>query len=114
MTGSGGPGEAIPRPRPTPDALWSALASVAPHRLREMERQRDTAFSLAAERDSLGPVRGWVAVWTREVEIERRPHLAQRRQRALDLLHRTSGKTAPAFRVAMAELRAIEDEAIRE
>ncbi|MFE4592820.1 hypothetical protein [Streptomyces laurentii] len=110
----GVPGATIPRPARTPDALWMALSRVAPHRLREMERARDTAFSLAAERDSLEPIHRWLVVWTREVEIERRPRLAVRRQRALDVLHRSHGTTAPAFRAALAELRAVEDEAIRE
>jgi hypothetical protein len=76
-----------------------------------MEQQKNTAFSLAAEYDSLGPIHGWLKVWAREVEIERRSDLSLRRQRALDALHRTRDKADPVFRGAMDELRAVENEA---
>lgn len=107
-------GELIPRPERTPDALRVALARIAPHRLGEMEQQKNTAFSLAAAYDSLGPIHGWLSVWAREVEIERLPDLSARRRHALDVLHGTGSKDDPAFRSAMDELRAVEDEAGRE
>ncbi|MEU8618040.1 hypothetical protein [Streptomyces sp. NPDC048623] len=78
-----------------------------------MEQQKNAAFSLAAEHDSLGPIHGWLSVWAREVGIERRSDLSTRRRHALDVLHHTSGKGDPAFRAAMDELRAVEDEAAR-
>ncbi|PVC67800.1 hypothetical protein DBP18_27880 [Streptomyces sp. CS081A] len=106
-------GELIPRPERTPDALRVALARIAPHRLAEMEQQKNEAFSLAAEHDTLGPLHGWLSVWAREVEIERRYDLSTRRRSALEALHRTSDKADPAFRAAMDELRAVEDEAAR-
>ncbi|WP_318208055.1 MULTISPECIES: hypothetical protein [unclassified Streptomyces] len=106
-------GERIPRPERTPDALRVALARIAPHRLAEMEQQKNEAFSLAAAHDTLGPLHGWIGVWAREVEIERRYDLSTRRRSALDTLHRTSGRADPAFREAMDELRAVEAEATR-
>ncbi|WP_435188043.1 hypothetical protein [Streptomyces sp. bgisy126] len=106
-------GELIPRPERTPDALRVALARIAPHRLAEMEQQKNEAFSLAAAHDTLGPLHGWLSVWAREVEIERRYDLSTRRRSALEALHRTSDKGDPVFRAAMDELRAVEDEAAR-
>ncbi|MEU2234245.1 hypothetical protein [Streptomyces vietnamensis] len=112
-TGTERGGELIPRPRRTPDALRVALAHIAPHRLAEVEQQKNEAFALAAEHDTLGPLHGWTNVWAREVEVERRYGLSARRRAALDALHRTSDKADPAFRAAMDELRAVEDEAAR-
>ncbi|MEU3691029.1 hypothetical protein [Streptomyces narbonensis] len=74
-----------------------------------MEQQKNEAFSLAAEHDTLGPLHGWLSVWAREVEVERRYDLSTRRRSALDVLHHTSDKADPAFRAAMDELRAVED-----
>ncbi|MGA5063398.1 hypothetical protein ACPB9E_06375 [Streptomyces exfoliatus] len=105
--------ERIPRPERTPDALRVALARVAPHRLAEMEQQKNEAFALAAEHDTLGPQHGWLRLWAREVEVERRYDFSTRRRSALDTLHRTDDRTDPAFRAAMDELRAVEDEATR-
>ncbi len=51
-----------PRPERTPDALRLALARVAPHRLAEMEAQKNEAFALAAEHDELGPIRQWLTI----------------------------------------------------
>ncbi|MFF9772881.1 hypothetical protein ACF1HJ_04245 [Streptomyces sp. NPDC013978] len=45
------------------------------------------------------------------MEIERRPDLSAPRSRALTTIHGTTGKDDPAFRSAMAELRAVEDAA---
>ncbi|WP_349775364.1 hypothetical protein [Streptomyces vilmorinianum] len=78
-----------------------------------MEQQKNAAFSLAVQHDTLGPIHGWMAIWAREVEIERRPDLLSRRRSALDVVQRTSSKEDPAFRSAMDELRAVEDEATR-
>ncbi|MGW0465338.1 hypothetical protein ACWDX6_08715 [Streptomyces sp. NPDC003027] len=105
--------ELIPRPERTPDALRVALARIAPHRLPEMEQQKNAAFSLAAQHDTLGPIHGWMTVWAREVEIERRADLSTRRRNAVDAVHRTGSKEDPAFRAAMDELRAVEAEATR-
>jgi len=46
-------GELIPRPERTPEALRAALATVAPHRLAEMEQQKNEAIALAVETDSI-------------------------------------------------------------
>ncbi|TDC62892.1 hypothetical protein E1283_33300 [Streptomyces hainanensis] len=100
----------ISRPPRTPDALLLAMARIAPHRLSEMQRQKDEAFSLAAQGDTLGPVRGWLAVWAGEVEIERRPDLAARR-RAAERTAQTLDKDAPAWRKAADELLAVVNEA---
>lgn len=43
------PDPTAPRPERTPAALRVALAQVAPHRLGEMERQKDEAVALAAQ-----------------------------------------------------------------
>lgn len=110
-TGAGHGGELIPRPERTPDALRIALARIAPHRLDEMERQKNTAFALAAEHDALGPIHGWLRTWAREVEVERRPDLFERRRRALAAIQATGSNADPAFRPAMDELRAVEAEA---
>ncbi|WP_050502072.1 hypothetical protein [Streptomyces monomycini] len=59
-----------------------APARLAPHRLPEMERQKNEAFALAAKTESLGPIRGWLTVWAGEIEIERRPELLSRRRAA--------------------------------
>jgi hypothetical protein len=40
--------ELIPPPAHTPEALRAALAVVAPHRLPEMEHQKNEVFALAA------------------------------------------------------------------
>ncbi|ROQ32877.1 hypothetical protein EDD98_1875 [Streptomyces sp. PanSC19] len=106
-------GELIPRPQRTPDALRVALARIAPHRLAEMEQQKNEAFALAAEHDTLGPLHGWMNLWAREVEVEWRYDLSARRRAALDTLHHTSDRADPAFRAAMDELHAVEDEATR-
>ncbi|CAM5420678.1 hypothetical protein SAVIM338S_02306 [Streptomyces avidinii] len=110
-TDDGHGGELIPRPDRTPGALRIALARIAPHRLEEMERQKNTAFALAAEHDALGPIHAWLRTWAREVEVERRPDLFERRRRALAAVQATGSNADPAFRPAMDELRAVEAEA---
>lgn len=103
-------GGLIPRPERTPESLRLALARVAPHRLGEMETQKNEAFALAAEHNNLGPIRQWLTVWAGEVEIERRPDLAARRRNAEHAVH-TLDKDDPAWRAAMDELLAVVNEA---
>jgi hypothetical protein len=38
--------ELVPRPERTPDALRVAVAKIAPHRLREMEKQKNEASQI--------------------------------------------------------------------
>jgi hypothetical protein len=103
-------GERLPRPERTPDALRVALARVAPHRLPEMERQKNEAFQLAAQTAHLGPIQGWLTVWAGEVEIERRPDLNARRHAAEQTLQ-TLQRHDPAWQAARAELLAVLTEA---
>ncbi|QLE71892.1 hypothetical protein FGW37_10000 [Streptomyces rectiverticillatus] len=103
-------GEAMPRPERTPDALRLALARIAPHRLAEMERQKNEAFQLAAQNNSLGPIHGWMTIWAGEVEIERRPDLLARR-RAAELTVQSLDRDDPAWLAAMDELQAVLTEA---
>ncbi|CAM5556912.1 hypothetical protein [Streptomyces abikoensis] len=103
-------GEAMPRPERTPDALRLALARLAPHRLADMERQKNEAFQLAAQNNSLGPIRGWMTIWAGEVEIERRPDLLARR-RAAEQTVQTLDRDDPAWSAAMNELQAVLNEA---
>lgn len=100
----------IPRPERTPEALRLALAGVAPHRLGEMEQQKNEAFTLAAEHNNLGPIRQWLTIWAAEVEIERRPDLAARRRNAERAAH-TLDRDDPAWRAAMDEVLAVLNEA---
>lgn len=68
------PGEPlIPRPERTPAALRVALAQVAPHRLPDMERQKDEAIALAARAGSLGPITQFLETWAEAIEIARIP-----------------------------------------
>ncbi|MCZ4096052.1 hypothetical protein G3I60_16320 [Streptomyces sp. SID13666] len=103
-------GELIPRPERTPDALRVALARIAPHRLEEMERQKNEAFSMAAQHDALGPIRMWLLIWSGEVEIERRPDLSERRRKA-ERAAQTLPREDPAWRAAMDEIVALTEEA---
>ncbi|MFE2184026.1 hypothetical protein [Streptomyces sp. NPDC059455] len=103
-------GGLIPRPERTPESLRLALARVAPHRLGEMETQKNEAFALAAEHNNLGPIRQWLTIWAGEVEIERRPDLAARRRNAEHAVH-TLDKDDPTWRAAMDELLAVVNEA---
>ncbi|MFF4405819.1 hypothetical protein ACMATS_26960 [Streptoverticillium reticulum] len=90
----------------TPDELRVALARLAPHRLAEMERQKNEAFQLAATSNSIGPIRGWLTVWSGEVEVERRPDLLVRR-RAAEHAVQTLDRDDPAWRAGMDELLAV-------
>lgn len=103
-------GESLPRPERTPDALRVALARLAPHRLAEMEQQKNEAFQLAAKSNSLGPIHGWLTIWAGEVEVERRPDLLARR-RAAEHVVQTLDRDDPAWRAAMDEILAVMNEA---
>ncbi|WP_105975785.1 hypothetical protein [Streptomyces geranii] len=102
--------ELIPRPEHTPDALRAALAVVDPGRLEEMQAQKDEAFALAVEWQSLSPVRSWVLAWARNIEIARRPELSVRFARAQSLLEHEDPVTAGE---ALREVTAVLDEAMR-
>ncbi|TCR24004.1 hypothetical protein EV578_103326 [Streptomyces sp. BK205] len=103
-------GELIPRPEQTPDALRAALAVVAPARLEEMQATKDEAFAKAVEWESLSPVRSWVLLWSRDIEIARRPELAARFERAQSTLEDEDPDIA---REALRELTAVLDEAMK-
>jgi hypothetical protein len=98
------------RPPRTPDALRLAIARLAPHRLTEMEQQKNEAVALAAEHDNIGPIRNWLTIWAGEVEIERRPALSHRRQTA-ERAVQTLGRNDPAWREAMDDLLSVINEA---
>ncbi|MFF4726680.1 hypothetical protein ACFY3M_15255 [Streptomyces mirabilis] len=100
----GGPG--IARPERTPAALRCALAQVAPHRLAEMERDKDEAIALAAATDRLGPIVQFLETWAVAVEIARNPALAAR-LRAAEHAARTIDRNAPVWRAAMDEIHAV-------
>ncbi|WP_254705779.1 hypothetical protein [Streptomyces vilmorinianum] len=89
------------------------MARVAPHRLTEMEKAQEEAFEFAAETGKIGHIHQWVTYWAAQVEIERRPDLLLRHDRALEAVHRMTNRENPAFRPAMDELRDVDDEAAR-
>ncbi|MEV0119857.1 hypothetical protein AB0H77_42505 [Streptomyces sp. NPDC050844] len=93
-----------PRPARTPAALRVALAQVAPHRLGEMERQKDDAVALAAQTGSLGPITQFLESWAITVEIARIPVSASR-LRAAEYTAQTADRDDPAWRAAMDEIR---------
>lgn len=94
----------IPRPERTPAALRVALAQVAPHRLAEMEREKDEALALAARTEALGPIKGFLETWAVVVEIARMP-VAAARLRAAEYTAQTADRDDPAWRAAMDEIR---------
>ncbi|MDQ0715559.1 hypothetical protein QFZ55_005011 [Streptomyces luteogriseus] len=102
--------ELIPRPQQTPDALRTALASVDPARLDEMQASKDDAFAKAVEWQSLSPVQSWVLAWARDIEIARRPDLSTRYARAKDNLEHEDTALAQE---ALRELSAVLDEAMK-
>ncbi|MBE1598055.1 MULTISPECIES: DUF6247 family protein [Streptomyces] len=99
------------RPERTPGALRAALERVAPHRLGEMERQKDEAITLAARTGSLGPITRFLETWAVTVEIARIPATAAR-LRAAEHTVRTVGHDDPAWREAMDEIRDLHAEAL--
>ncbi|WP_206336220.1 hypothetical protein [Streptomyces torulosus] len=102
--------ELIPRPEPTPDALRAALACVDPGRLEEMQATKDEAFAKAVQWQSLSPVRSWVLIWARDIEIARRPSLSARHAHAKSRLEHEDPVIA---REALRELSAVLDEATK-
>ncbi|MGW1157173.1 hypothetical protein ACWD5Q_23525 [Streptomyces sp. NPDC002513] len=102
--------ELVPRPEQTPDALRAALAVVDPARLPEMQRTKDEAFARAVEWQCFSPVRSWVLVWARDVEIARRPDLAARHALAKSNLEHEDAAVASE---ALRELSAVLDEAMK-
>ncbi|MFD9138350.1 DUF6247 family protein [Streptomyces bottropensis] len=99
------------RPERTPGALRAALERVAPHRLGEMERQKDEAITLAARTGSLGPITRFLETWAVTVEIARIPATAAR-LRTAEHAARTVGHDDPAWREAMDEIRDLHAEAL--
>ncbi|MFI1734290.1 DUF6247 family protein [Streptomyces acidicola] len=97
-------GPLISRPERTPAALRVALAQVAPHRLAEMERQKDEAITLAARTGSLGPITQFLETWTVAIEIARIPAAAAR-LRAAEYTAQTVDHGDPAWHGAMDEIR---------
>lgn len=93
-----------PRPERTPAALRVALAQVAPHRLGEMERQKDEAVALAAQTGALGPITQFLEAWAVTIEIARMPAPAAR-LRAAEYTAQTTERDEPAWRAAMNEIR---------
>lgn len=102
--------ELIPRPKQSPDALRAALAVVDPARLGEMQGTKDEAFAKAVEWQSLSPVRSWVLIWARNIEIARRPHLSARLARAKENLEHEDPEVAEE---AVRELSAVLEEAMK-
>jgi plasmid stabilization system protein ParE len=99
----------IPRPQQNPDALREALAVVDPARLGEMQAAKDEAFARAVEWQSLSPLRSWVLIWARDIEIARRPDLSDRLARARSKLEDENPAVA---RDALRELSTVLDEAM--
>jgi hypothetical protein len=99
-------GPLIPRPERTPAALRVALAQVAPHRLPEMERQKDEAIALAARTGSLGPITQFLESWALAIEIARIPSTAAR-LRTAEYTAQSVDREQPAWRAAMDEIHAL-------
>ncbi|MEU8589149.1 hypothetical protein AB0C59_19410 [Streptomyces sp. NPDC048664] len=97
----------VARPERTPAALRIALAQVAPHRLPEMEQQKDEAIALAARTRSLGPINQFLESWAVAIEIARTPALAAR-LRAAVYTARSVHRDDPAWREAMDEIHALQ------
>ncbi|MFM9554153.1 MULTISPECIES: DUF6247 family protein [Streptomyces] len=102
--GSGAP--VASRPERTPPALRAALEQVAPHRVGEMERQKDEAITLATRTGSLGPITRFLDTWAVAVEIARVPAAAAR-LRTAEHTARTVAPDDPAWREAMNEIHAL-------
>ena len=99
-------GPLVPRPERTPAALRVALAQVAPHRLAEMERQKDEAIALASRTGSLGPITQFLQTWAVVVEIARDPAAAAR-LRAAEYTAQTLHSGDTAWRAAMDEIHTL-------
>ncbi|MEU3374921.1 hypothetical protein ACFYM2_00355 [Streptomyces sp. NPDC006711] len=103
-TEPGGP--LVPRPERSPAALRVALAQVAPHRLAEMELQKDEAIALAARTASLGPIVQFLESWAIVIEIARFPAIAAR-LRSAEYAAQVLDRDDPAWREALEEIRAV-------
>lgn len=75
-------GPIAPRPERTPDALREAIARLAPHRLAEMEMEKNETLAMAVAQNSIGPIRMFLLRWAVVAEIERHPETARRLHRA--------------------------------
>ncbi|MEU1251960.1 DUF6247 family protein [Streptomyces chartreusis] len=103
-------GPLIPPPERTPAALRIALAQVAPHRLAQMESEKDEAIALAASSANLGPIMQFLENWAVVVEIARNPAAAAR-LRAAEYTAQTVDREDPAWRAAMDEIRVLHTDA---
>ncbi|MFE2426703.1 hypothetical protein ACFXJ5_08105 [Streptomyces sp. NPDC059373] len=108
-------GPTIPRPDRTPDALREAIARVAPHRLSEMEKEKNETLALAVQENSIGPIHMFLLRWAVAVEIERFPETSKRLHRAeqvaadsadADLARRAVREAGEIIRAAHRELGA--------
>ncbi|MGW5817255.1 hypothetical protein [Streptomyces noursei] len=102
------PTSTIPRPELTPRALRQAITTVAPERLEELHTTLEDAAAQALDENSTTPLTAWLIVWARDIEIARRPDLAQRFQHATDHLEDENPDTAEQ---ALHDLTAVLDEA---
>ncbi|MDT7655181.1 MAG: hypothetical protein QOI36_6592, partial [Pseudonocardiales bacterium] len=102
--------ELIPRPERTPDALRAALAQVAPHRLAEMEQQKDEVIALAVSSGSIAALRRFLTTWAVHIEIARNLDSASRLH-AAEHAAQTLDRDDPAWQAAMDGIRATFDEA---
>lgn len=78
--------ELVPAPVQTPAALPAALAVVAPHRLPEMEQQKNEVFALAVESGSIMPLRTFIWTWAAHIEIARNLNTAAQLRAAEHLM----------------------------
>ncbi|MCD0486088.1 DUF6247 family protein [Streptacidiphilus sp. ASG 303] len=102
----------IGRPERTPAALRVALARVAPHRLAEMERQKDEVIALAARTGRLDPITQFLEAWAVVVEIARFPGAAARLHAAEQAVQRLD-RGDPAWSRAVADIRSLQEAARR-
>jgi hypothetical protein len=98
--------ELIPRPERTPEALRAALAQVAPHRLPEMEEQKNEAIALSVDSGSIAPLRGFLTTWAVHIEIARNLDTASR-LRAAEHAAQSLDRDHPAWKSAMNDIRTI-------
>ncbi|MBA4861240.1 hypothetical protein H1V43_07545 [Streptomyces sp. PSKA54] len=52
--------ELIPLPERTPEAVRTALARVAPHRLDDMEQHKEQALATAIQDGKIGHLQAWL------------------------------------------------------
>lgn len=68
----------IPMPPLTPAALRSAVAQIAPSRLRDFSSHLDQAAEQAAMQSSVAPLRGFLQYWGELIAVQRLPQRAAR------------------------------------